>query len=41
MSKPRIDAGHYPTRERWAESAVPFLLGLGPKDNGKPLTVPD
>jgi len=21
----------------WAEKAVPFLLGLGPKDNGKPL----
>lgn len=35
------DAGHYPTPERWAETAVPFLLGLGPKDNGKPLTVPD
>jgi len=26
--------------EEWAESAVPFLLKLGPKDNGKPLTVP-
>jgi NAD(P)-dependent dehydrogenase (short-subunit alcohol dehydrogenase family) len=25
---------------KWAEDAVPFLLGLGPKDNGKPLTVP-
>lgn len=24
----------------WAESAAPFLLALGPKDNGKPLTVP-
>lgn len=24
----------------WAESAVPFLLDLGPKDNGKPATVP-
>ncbi len=24
----------------WAKSAVPFLLGLGPKDNGKALTVP-
>jgi NAD(P)-dependent dehydrogenase (short-subunit alcohol dehydrogenase family) len=35
------DAGHYPTPERWAELAAPFLLGLGPKDNGKPLTVPD
>ncbi len=26
--------------EEWARSAAPFLLGLGPKDNGKPLTVP-
>ena len=26
--------------EAWAEEAVPFLLGLGPKDNGKSLTVP-
>jgi NAD(P)-dependent dehydrogenase (short-subunit alcohol dehydrogenase family) len=26
--------------EEWAKSAAPFLLGLGPKDNGKPLTVP-
>lgn len=34
------DAGHYTTPERWAETAVPFLLGLGPKDNGKPLTAP-
>ena len=24
----------------WAKDAVPFLLQLGPKDNGKPLTVP-
>jgi NAD(P)-dependent dehydrogenase (short-subunit alcohol dehydrogenase family) len=24
----------------WAQTAVPFLLKLGPKDNGKPLTVP-
>jgi NAD(P)-dependent dehydrogenase (short-subunit alcohol dehydrogenase family) len=34
------DARHYPGPAVWAESAVPFLLGLGPKDNGKPLTVP-
>jgi NAD(P)-dependent dehydrogenase (short-subunit alcohol dehydrogenase family) len=33
-------AGHYPDPKTWARSAVPFLLGLGPKDNGKPLTVP-
>jgi NAD(P)-dependent dehydrogenase (short-subunit alcohol dehydrogenase family) len=33
-------AGHYPQPAEWAEKAVPFLLQLGPKDNGKPLTVP-
>lgn len=25
---------------KWAESAVPFFLALGPADNGKPMTVP-
>ena len=30
----------YPSPEAWSERAVPFLLGLGPKDNGKPLTAP-
>jgi NAD(P)-dependent dehydrogenase (short-subunit alcohol dehydrogenase family) len=34
------DAGHYPSPEQWSEQAVPFLLRLGPKDNGQPLTVP-
>jgi NAD(P)-dependent dehydrogenase (short-subunit alcohol dehydrogenase family) len=34
------DAGHYPTAEEWAATAVPFLLRLGPADNGKPLTAP-
>jgi NAD(P)-dependent dehydrogenase (short-subunit alcohol dehydrogenase family) len=29
----------YPSPEEWSERAVPFLLGLGPKDNGRPLTV--
>jgi NAD(P)-dependent dehydrogenase (short-subunit alcohol dehydrogenase family) len=33
-------ASNYLSPTAWAESAVPFLLGLGPKDNGKPLTVP-
>lgn len=33
-------AGHYITPERWARVAAPFLLGLGPRDNGKSLTVP-
>jgi NAD(P)-dependent dehydrogenase (short-subunit alcohol dehydrogenase family) len=30
----------FPTAEQWAESAVPFILQLGPKDNGQPLSVP-
>ena len=33
-------ASEYPSAEEWARAAIPFLLGLGPKDNGKPLTVP-
>lgn len=32
-------ASAYPTAEEWAELAVPFLLKLGARDNGKPLTV--
>jgi NAD(P)-dependent dehydrogenase (short-subunit alcohol dehydrogenase family) len=34
------DADSYPTAEKWAKRAVPFLLALGPKDNGKSLTAP-
>ena len=30
----------YPTPEQWVEVAVPFLLSLGPKDNGKAVSVP-
>jgi NAD(P)-dependent dehydrogenase (short-subunit alcohol dehydrogenase family) len=33
-------ASHYPSAEDWAKRAVPFLLKIGPKDNGHPLTVP-
>jgi len=33
-------ASGYIQPEQWAEAAVPFLLQIGPKDNGKPLTVP-
>jgi NAD(P)-dependent dehydrogenase (short-subunit alcohol dehydrogenase family) len=33
------DAASYPDPDQWAESAVPFLLSLGPKDNGKSLSV--
>jgi NAD(P)-dependent dehydrogenase (short-subunit alcohol dehydrogenase family) len=34
------DAGAYPKAEVWAKRAAPFLLALGPKDNGRSLTVP-
>ncbi|BET67500.1 SDR family NAD(P)-dependent oxidoreductase [Opitutales bacterium ASA1] len=33
-------AGNYQSPERWARAAAPFLLGLGPRDNGRSLTVP-
>lgn len=33
-------AASSPSPEEWAARAAPFLLGLSPKDNGKPLTVP-
>jgi NAD(P)-dependent dehydrogenase (short-subunit alcohol dehydrogenase family) len=33
------EAREYPDPARWAQTAVPFLLGLGPDQNGKPLTV--
>ncbi|NJD35394.1 MAG: SDR family oxidoreductase [Betaproteobacteria bacterium] len=33
------DAGNYESAITWAERAVPFLLKLGPKQNGKALTV--
>jgi NAD(P)-dependent dehydrogenase (short-subunit alcohol dehydrogenase family) len=33
-------ASGYPSAEEWAAVAVPFLLKLGPSDNGNPLTVP-
>jgi NAD(P)-dependent dehydrogenase (short-subunit alcohol dehydrogenase family) len=32
-------AGSYPDAEEWAKIAVPFILALGPKDNGRPLSV--
>lgn len=32
-------ADSYPDPAHWAKKAVPFVLGLGPKDNGKPLSV--
>lgn len=33
-------ASSYPSPDQWAESALPFLLSLGPAHNGQPLTVP-
>lgn len=30
----------FPAPMEWAEAAVPFLLSLGPEDNGRPATVP-
>ena len=33
-------ASDYPSATRWAETAVPFLLRLGPADNGTSLTAP-
>lgn len=35
------EAAAYPTAEQWAEDAAPWLLKLGPKDNGRSLTVGD
>lgn len=34
------DAASYPKAEMWAKLAAPYILQLGPKDNGKSLTVP-
>ena len=32
-------ASSYPKPDQWARKAAPFLLGLGPNDNGRPLSV--
>lgn len=32
-------AGSYPTAEDWSRRAVPFLLSLGPRENGRPVSV--
>jgi NAD(P)-dependent dehydrogenase (short-subunit alcohol dehydrogenase family) len=34
-------AASFPSPEAWAKVAAPFLLGLGRKDNGRSLTVPE
>jgi len=33
-------ADSYPSAREWAGRAAPFLLGLGPRDNGRPLAAP-
>ena len=33
-------ASSYPSAEKWAKKAAPFLLGLSASDNGKSLTAP-
>lgn len=33
------DAAQYPDPAAWAERAVPLLLSIGPKDNGRPMSV--
>lgn len=33
-------AASYPSPAEWARRAVPFLLQLGPQDNGRPLSAP-
>lgn len=33
-------AEHYPDADEWSRTAVPFLLKLSPKDNGKQLSCP-
>ena len=33
-------ASNYPTADEWAKIAVPFILNIGPADNGAQLTVP-
>jgi NAD(P)-dependent dehydrogenase (short-subunit alcohol dehydrogenase family) len=34
------EANQYPSPEKWASQAVPYLLKLGPRDNGQSVTVP-
>jgi NAD(P)-dependent dehydrogenase (short-subunit alcohol dehydrogenase family) len=33
-------ASNYPAPDRWAKTTAPFLLKIGPADNGSPLTAP-
>ncbi|CAE6689087.1 SDR family oxidoreductase [Candidatus Nitrotoga fabula] len=36
-----LQAQHFPEAMEWANTAVPWLLGLGPEHNGRSLTVGD
>jgi len=33
------EAASYPSPQEWAERAIPLLLRLGPKHNGRPMSV--
>ena len=33
-------AAAYPAADLWAKTAVPFILKIGPRDSGTPLSVP-
>jgi NAD(P)-dependent dehydrogenase (short-subunit alcohol dehydrogenase family) len=32
-------AGSFPDAQQWSHTAAPFILGLGPRENGEPVTV--
>jgi NAD(P)-dependent dehydrogenase (short-subunit alcohol dehydrogenase family) len=34
------EAGAYPSAEEWSHGAADFLLAIGPRDHGRPLTIP-
>jgi NAD(P)-dependent dehydrogenase (short-subunit alcohol dehydrogenase family) len=34
------NASRYPSAKEWAENAVPFILALNSRDNGKPASIP-
>lgn len=34
------DASSYPSPQKWAEKAVPYILSITPKQNGKSLAIP-
>jgi len=36
----QADAAQYPSSQQWVEASAPYLLTLGPRDNGQALAVP-